>query len=144
MGTLKNPTECLCRGSPTASFIPPEHLCDVTYTTEMSSTMTLNNIHISPTHYLFASITSDEFHLYLLLLHLAAHNEREAREKFKIKIHKQRESNLHPFAVVLHQSTTSLPMSNCVSKSDRDSCHIISIRGNINLIMVFFSTPSQQ
>ena len=46
-GTLKNPTKCLWRWEPDRRsnffFNPPAHLCAVTYMTEMSLIVTLNN-----------------------------------------------------------------------------------------------------
>ena len=46
-GTLKNPTKCLWRWEPDRRsnffFSPPAHLCAVTYVTEISLIVTLNN-----------------------------------------------------------------------------------------------------
>ena len=46
-GTLKNPTKCLWRWEPDRRsnffFSPPAHLCAVTYMTEISLIVTLNN-----------------------------------------------------------------------------------------------------
>ena len=46
-GTLKNPTKCLWRWEPDRRsnffFNPPAHLCSVTYMTEISLIVTLNN-----------------------------------------------------------------------------------------------------
>ena len=45
-GTLKNPTKCLWRWEPDRRsnfFIPPAHLCAVTYITEISLHVTLSN-----------------------------------------------------------------------------------------------------
>ena len=46
-GTLKNPTKCLWRWEPDRRsnffFSPPAHLCVVTYMTEISLIVTLNN-----------------------------------------------------------------------------------------------------
>ena len=47
-GTLKNPTKCLWRWEPDRRsnnflFSPPAHLCAVTYMTEISFIVTLNN-----------------------------------------------------------------------------------------------------
>ena len=50
-GTVKNPTKCLWRWEPDRRFNffnPPAHLCAVTYMTEISLNVTLNNqIHIT-------------------------------------------------------------------------------------------------
>ena len=47
-GTLKNPTKCLWRWEPDRRsnffFSPPAHLCAVTYMTEISLIVTLNNL----------------------------------------------------------------------------------------------------
>ena len=47
IGTLKNPTKCLWRWEPDRRsnflFSPPAHLCAVTYMTEISLIVTLNN-----------------------------------------------------------------------------------------------------
>ena len=46
VGTLKNPTKCLWRWEPDRRsnfFIPPAHLCAVTYITEISLHVTLRN-----------------------------------------------------------------------------------------------------
>ena len=46
-GTLKNPTKCLWRWEPDRRsnffFGPPAHLCAVTYMTEISLIVTINN-----------------------------------------------------------------------------------------------------
>ena len=50
-GTLKNPTKCLWRWEPDRRsnfFNPPAHLCAVTYMTEISLIVTLNNQFTSP------------------------------------------------------------------------------------------------
>ena len=52
-GTLKNPTKCQRRWEPDRRsnfFSPPVHLCAVTYMTEISLIVTLNNQFTSP-HY---------------------------------------------------------------------------------------------
>ena len=50
--TLKNPTKCIWRWEPDRRsnffFSPPAHLCVVTYMTEISLIVTLNNIFTSP------------------------------------------------------------------------------------------------
>ena len=54
-GTLKNPTKCLWRLEPDRRsnffFIPPAHICAVTYMTEISLNVTLNiRIHLNSRH----------------------------------------------------------------------------------------------
>ena len=65
-GTLKNPTKCVWRWEPDRRsnffFSPPAHLCAVTYMTEISLIVTLNNQFTSP-HLL--SISNPDFEKYL-------------------------------------------------------------------------------
>ena len=57
-GTLKNPTKCLWRWEPDGRsnffFSPPAHLCTVTYMTEISLIVTLNN-QFNSTHFISPS-----------------------------------------------------------------------------------------
>ena len=73
-GTLKNPTKCLRRWEPDRRsnfFSPPAHLCAVTYMTEISLIVTLNNKFTSPHVCRFRGVchtTASDLFLFLLLL----------------------------------------------------------------------------